>query len=403
MSIVFGHPTGNPNSHHAALAHFERGRLATFVVPWMPSEGTLRVVGVLPPLRPMAQRLSRRRFPPLASAPTVQAPYRELRRLAIRAAGFGDEGLAYDANDWVMRTMARACGRTDVKAVHSYEDASLFAFREAKRLGRACIYDMPIGYYPAWESRMGKLARQFEEWMPRNGLPASPFVRPEQKREEMELADLVLIPSSFVESTIRPFYPTKTLVRAPYGVDLDFWRPGVSDRNARKLKFIYAGHVSLRKGIPLLLDAWESADLRDAELELVGPWQLAESKRTKLPSGVVWHPPMSRESLRERFRSADAFVFASFFEGFGLALLEAMACGLPAIASDATAGGEVLDSTCGQLVRTGDHDAVVDALRSFAQQRDGLAAMGLAARRRAETFTWEHYRETVADAVSRFL
>jgi hypothetical protein len=45
-----------------------------------------------------------------------------------------------------MATMQRECHRTSVTAVHAYEDCSLLQFREAKRLGKACIYDMPIGY-----------------------------------------------------------------------------------------------------------------------------------------------------------------------------------------------------------------------------------------------------------------
>ena len=69
MSILLGHPTGSPFSHHAALAHFEAGRLELFCVPWMPSLTTLRVLERIKPLRLMTQRLSRRNFPPLAKAP----------------------------------------------------------------------------------------------------------------------------------------------------------------------------------------------------------------------------------------------------------------------------------------------------------------------------------------------
>jgi len=54
-------------------------------------------------------------------------------------------------------------------------------------------------------------------------------------------------------------------------------------------------------------------------------WQLAESRRVALPRGVNWRPACSREALRDRYRAADVFVFPSFFEGFGLVLLEAMA------------------------------------------------------------------------------
>ena len=403
VSILFGHPTGNPNSHHAALAHFECGRLAAFVVPWMPSAAVLRVLSATPALRRMAGRLSRRRFPPLESARTVQGRVGELRRLTIRAAGFGDERLSYDANDWVMRSMASACGWEGVTAVHSYEDASVLPFREAKRLGRACIYDMPIGYYPAWEDRLRHLTTEFAKWIPSGGLSSTQFARPRQKREEMELADLVLVPSAFVEETVRRFHPDKALARAPYGVDLDFWSAQRGRREPGPLRVIYAGQLSIRKGIPLLLAAWKAARLPDAELELVGTWQLAESCRAELPAGVVCRPALSREELREKFRTADLFVLPSFFEGLALVLLEAMACGLPVIASDASGAAGVVDSECGRVVAAGDHDALVDALRWFGGHRDRAADMGLAARRRAGHFTWENYRRSVAEAVTPFV
>ena len=323
MTILFGHPTGNPNSYHAALAHFEAGRLEAICVPWMPTRATLRLLESVGPLRSMVQRLARRRFAPLARAPKIQGRAAEVLRLLTRALGSGDERLSYEANDWLMRTMTHECRRPAVTAVHAYEDCSLLQFQEAKRLGKACLYDMPIGYYPAWQQAQSELARKYGEWLPAGGLPSDRYARPEQKRDEMALADLVLVPGSFVESTIRTFHPEKKVVRASYGVDCDYWHSPSRVRNDGPLRFIYAGQLSLRKGIPVLLAAWRKAALRDAELELVGSWHLAESKRL-MPSGVVLLPPLSREALRERYCAADVFVFASFFEGLSLALLEAV-------------------------------------------------------------------------------
>ena len=149
MSILFGHPTGNPNSHQAAVAHFTADRLAAFCVPWMPSALTLKILSRVPLLRVHAGRLARRNFRALDEAPKIQGRLGEVRRLLIRARGLGDESLSYEANDWLMRTMARECRRDSVTAVHSYEDCSLTQFERAKQLGKACIYDMPIGYFPA--------------------------------------------------------------------------------------------------------------------------------------------------------------------------------------------------------------------------------------------------------------
>jgi glycosyltransferase involved in cell wall biosynthesis len=402
MTVLIGHPTGNPNSHHAALAHFEAGRLEAFCVPWMPSDSTLRLLESFAPLRQMGRRFARRQFKQLADAPKIQGKVAELGRLVTRAAGRGDERQSYEANDWLMRTMRRECHRPAVTAVHSYEDCSLWQFEEAQRTGKACLYDMPIGYYPAWEQTQAELARKFADWLPPGGLPSSRFVRPEQKRREMELADLVLVPSSFVERTIRTFHPDKKVARAVYGVDLNFWRPATEEQARGPLRFIFAGQISLRKGIPVLLQAWEAAGLRDAELQLVGTWQLSESKRVALPSGVKWSPPCSRETLRSMFLSADVFVFPSFFEGFALALLEAMASGLPVIASE-VADAELFPEACGRRIPIGDFEALVESLRWFNTHRDRLPAMSRAARTRAENFTWESYRRSVAESVAPFV
>jgi glycosyltransferase involved in cell wall biosynthesis len=403
MTVLFGHPSGNPNSHHAALAHFETGRLEAFCVPWMPSEGVLRVLQHLGPLRPMVQRLRRRHFPPLIKAPKVQGRARELRRSSMRALGCGGEGLYYEANDWLMRTMTHECRRASVTAVHAYEDCSLWQFAEAKRLGKACIYDLPIGYYPAWEQTETDLVRKYVDWLPRYGLPSSHHVRPQQKREEMSLADLVLVPGTFVEGTVRAYHPEKIVAQAPYGVDVEFWNPPIEKPKPGPMRFLYAGQLSLRKGTPLLLHAWKRAALRDAELCLVGSWQLATTKRSEWPAGVTWLPPCSSEELRKRYQRSDVFVFPSFFEGFGLVILEAMACGLPVIATSASGAEDLIDQGCGRLIATGSLEGLVEAFRWFGDNRGKLPVMSPAARARAEQCRWDNYRRAVITAVAPFV
>jgi hypothetical protein len=78
----------------------------------------------------------------------------------MRSLGAGEDALTIEANDWLMHTMTQECRRAAVTAIHAYEDCSFRQFQEAKRLGKACIYDMPIGYYPAWEQIAAELARK---------------------------------------------------------------------------------------------------------------------------------------------------------------------------------------------------------------------------------------------------
>jgi starch synthase len=400
MSILFGHPTGNPNSHQAALAHFESGRLEAFCVPWFPSKAWLAWLHSFPPTRAMAARLERRRFEPLAEAPKIQGRLGEIKRLVVRALERGDEGLSYEANDWLMRTMARECRRPSVTAVHSYEDCSLLQFEEAKRLGKACIYDMPIGYYPAWQETENRLAKKFADWLPGGGLASHKYVRPEQKRREMELADVVLVPSTVVERTIKRFIE-KPCVRAQYGVDTDFWQPpNGSKKMDGPLRFIYVGQLSIRKGVPILIEAWKRAALKNAELYLVGSWLLADRIRNELPANIHYSDACSRQELLRYYQSAEVFLFPSFFEGFGLVLLEAMACGLPLLASDGTGAANIVDSENGKVLPAGDIEAWIEALRQISASRENLPRMQKAAREKALQCNWENYRQAVSAAVA---
>ena len=403
MTVLFGHPTGNPNSHHAATAYLEAGLLECLCVPWMPSATTTRLLETFGLSRPLARRLERRQFPPLLRTPKVQGRAWEICRLLMRASGLGADRTPDLGNRWLMRTMARECHRSRVTAVHAYEDCSLWQFMEAKRLGKACVYDMPTCYYPAWERIEAGLRRSYADWLPSDGSPAARGLRLEQKRREMALADLTLVASRYVEATIREFYPHKAIARAPYGVDVEFWTPEPTVKPSGPLRFIYAGQVSLRKGVPFLVDAWSKAGLRDAELVLVGSWALADSKRLALPPGITWFPPCSSQALRDRYRESDVFVFPTFSDGFGLVLLEAMACGLPAIASETSIGPEVVAPNCGFVTPPGDLDRLVEHLRWFDRHRDEIPAMGREARAQALRCTWSNYRSLVMAAVSKLV
>jgi glycosyltransferase involved in cell wall biosynthesis len=402
--ILFGHPTGNPNSHHAALAYYESGALEAFCVPWMPTPGQIAALRRVPGLSRSAGRLARRWFEPLRNAPRVEGRLGEWVRLARRvAARVDEEQLAYEANDWLMGTMRRECHRRSVTAVHAYEECALWQFQEARRLGKACIYDMPTGYYLAWERIGAELARRFVDWLPPHGLSSSRHARPSQKRQEMELADVVLAPSAWVRDTILT-YLQKPVALAPYGVDVDAWAPAAEESaTTDQLTFLFAGQISVRKGVPLLLEAWKAADLRSASLRLVGSWQLAAVRQRDMPARVSWVGPVDALELRHHYQTADVFVFPTFFDAWGLVVSEALACGLPVVTTEASGAAELVDDSCGRVVASGNLEQLVGALRYFDANRDRLPAMRRAARSRACSATWASYRRRVVDAAGSVL
>lgn len=397
MSVLIGHPTGTPFSHHAALSYRETGRLAAYCLAWMPSAAALGALRTIPPLRPMAERLGRRRFEPLADAPLVQGRFGEWRRLLLRTAGHSGDALVREANEWVMRTMCREIGRASVGALHAYEDCALSPFVEAKRLGKACIYDLPIGYFEAWEKIAPQLAAKYADWT----TPAASFrfASPEHKRQELALADLVLAPGAFVADSVHECFVDKRVALAPFGVDLAAWPFQERRAPAGVMTLLFAGQCSVRKGAPLLLRAWQAAGLADARLLLAGSWGLAEVKKRQLPANCDWLGPLSQERLRTHYSDADVFVLPTNFEGSPLVIGEALACGLPVLTTRGRGADGILEQESGRTVPPDDLDALVEALRWFAGNRDRIPAMSRAARANAERWPWQRYRASVAAAV----
>ena len=105
---------------------------------------------------------------------------------------------------------------------------------------------------------------------------------------------------------------------------------------------------------------------------------------------------MSDQTLAALYRLADVFVFPSLYEGFGLPPLEAMACGLPVVASTAPALREVLDGAA-LLVQPHDVDGLAEAMAAALGNPDVAAHLREAGLQRAALFSWERTaRETAA-------
>ena len=166
---------------------------------------------------------------------------------------------------------------------------------------------------------------------------------------------------------------------------------------------LFVGTLEPRKNIPLLLDAF--ARLRrdvDVQLLLVGArgW-LAEPifqahARTGLGDAARFLGPLGENELAVLYSHAGAFVLPSVYEGFGLPVLEAMACGAPAVCSNAGPLPEVAGDAAVLLAPDGPDAwaAAMARLLSDARLADALRQKGFA---RARTFSWERTAQATRD------
>jgi phosphatidylinositol alpha-mannosyltransferase len=197
----------------------------------------------------------------------------------------------------------------------------------------------------------------------------------------------------------------------PNGVALDPLAPPVQPElfvdEERPLRVAFVGQAVERKGLPVLLRAFEA--LREhvpATLTIVGA-SAAEVEHMMLDDdGVRVLGKVSEDVKRDELRAADVLCAPSLHgESFGMVLTEAFAAGTPVVASDIPGYRDVVrDGEDGVLVPRGDALALAEALRELALDPDLRAAMSGAARRSAERFAWPHVAaevmESYAEAVA---
>jgi phosphatidyl-myo-inositol alpha-mannosyltransferase len=167
-----------------------------------------------------------------------------------------------------------------------------------------------------------------------------------------------------------------------------------------KLRIVFVGQAVERKGLSVLLRAFEALrEHVDATLTLVGASREEVSHMLLDDRGVRALGKVSEERKLDELQAADLLCAPSLGgESFGMVLTEAFAAGKPVVASDIAGYRDVVrDGVDGQLVRAGDPLALADALRELSLSPQRLRAMSSAARERAQRFAWPHVAREVTD------
>jgi phosphatidyl-myo-inositol alpha-mannosyltransferase len=172
------------------------------------------------------------------------------------------------------------------------------------------------------------------------------------------------------------------------------------------LRILFVGAAVERKGLPVLLRAFEAlCEHVPATLTLVGSSTEEVSHMILDGSSIDALGKVSEERKLQELARADVLCAPSLHgESFGMVITEGLAAGTPVLASDIPGYREVLrDGVDGQLVPAGDPLALAQALRALALEPSRRAAMGVAARERAERFAWPHVANEVLDSYERAL
>jgi glycosyltransferase involved in cell wall biosynthesis len=212
---------------------------------------------------------------------------------------------------------------------------------------------------------------------------------------EIELADFLLCPSQIVtQSFLDAGVPAYKLLTTSEG-----WSPerfpylrqsnSIQKQQGRDFTAVFMGSDSIRKGLPTLLRVWEKANIR-GKLIILGhldPVVAELCGDTLSQTDVV--ALSTRPDYASYYLLADVFVLPSLEEGSPLVTYEAMAHGLPVLASPMGAGGIVRDGIDGFVIPLEEEDRWVETLVNLSIDHELRHQMGESARNQAYEYTWD--------------
>ena len=216
-------------------------------------------------------------------------------------------------------------------------------------------------------------------------------------REEAEYAqaDAVTVPSEFAwRSFAAKGFPRERLHRVPLGVRLEFFNPE-GEPPMDTFEVLFVGSVTLRKGIPYLIQGFQKLQHPHKRLRIVG--SVPDEMRPILArldlTNVELLGLRPQSEVRNFMSTSHVMVLPSIEDGWGLVMGQAMACGCPVISSDHTGGPDLYTHAVeGFIVPIRSVDAIAESLQQLADDSELRQSMSQAALRRVKSLGgWEDY------------
>ena len=211
------------------------------------------------------------------------------------------------------------------------------------------------------------------------------------ENQKLAMANAVFCPSPMVyQSMLENNVPEEKLLSTSYG-----WAPSrFPNRDVRpdaqdKPVFLFVGTLCVRKGIPLLLKAWQQAEIDGTLILCGGMDEEIKTRFGKMLEGKnIQYMPYTRD-IGKLYNQAHVFVFPTLEEGGPMVTYEAMAHGIPPLVTAMGAGAIGRDGQDCMVLPDDDPLPWVAALRRMAEDPEARLSLGKNARQRALDFTWE--------------
>jgi len=237
-------------------------------------------------------------------------------------------------------------------------------------------------------------------------VPESYFRR---RAEEWAVADLVMVNSEWTrQALIKQGVNEDKLVVVPLAFERPSFESIASDSRPRAssfskkhpLRVLFLGQVILRKGIQYLIEAARLLEKESIHFDIVGPNGITDEALMSAPANMTFHGAVNRDRTEQFYRDADLFVLPTLSDGFALTQLEAMAHGLPVIATP-NCGEVVSDGIDGLVVPASDANSLAEAFQLILQDPEKLHSMSEASRVTVKQFSLTKLRQNLEGLENR--
>ncbi|MFI5413244.1 MAG: glycosyltransferase family 4 protein [Candidatus Lutacidiplasmatales archaeon] len=262
-----------------------------------------------------------------------------------------------------------------------------------------------FGYFPTWAAALTRRLRSLPLVVTPHsdagrGKPGSRLYGRSVAWATLRRADRVVALTSLESTYLEGLgVDPARIVVLPNGIDLqEFAHPPARQGSPTGITVLFVGRLSPgQKGLESLVRALAQVPAElDVHVRLVGEdWGGAEqvrewAKRLDLAGRVQILGPVSRAALLQEYANADLFVLPSLFEPFGIVLLEAMAAGLPIVATRVGGIPEVVaEGRNASLVPPADPTALAEAIRTLASSERTRREFSTAGKELVQRFSWE--------------
>jgi glycosyltransferase involved in cell wall biosynthesis len=224
------------------------------------------------------------------------------------------------------------------------------------------------------------------------------------KLMEYDLADIILVISMKMKVSLLKYgiSPNKILlIYLGFDPQIFYRKIQYPVPDYHSLKLIFVGNLSEAKGITFLLKLMEKLAGFPISLTLIGSNARSFSGRTNLPN-IFFGGIKDQSSVANYLHKADVFVFPSYLDSWGMAVIEAMACGLTVIVSDEVGASECIDDKVGFILPHIENQWI-NAILILLYNPNLTRQMGVQAAMNVSSFTWENYESDVIQRLEKVI